>query len=46
MISDSFEPVSYNSSISLTLNYDDESEVRTAYAKLSKGSKSKYPLVF
>ncbi|OME88393.1 hypothetical protein BK120_03610 [Paenibacillus sp. FSL A5-0031] len=46
MISDSFEPVSYNRSISLVLNYDDESEVKMAYARLSKGSESKYPLVF
>ncbi|NOU72717.1 VOC family protein [Paenibacillus sp. LMG 31458] len=44
MISDSFEPVSYNRSISLALNYDDVSEARTAYAKLSEGGESIYPL--
>ncbi|OBZ11413.1 VOC family protein [Bacillus sp. FJAT-26390] len=43
MISDSFESVSYNRSISLALNYDDESEAATAYAKLSEGGESKYP---
>jgi PhnB protein len=42
-ISDSFEPVSYNRSISLALTYGDESEARMAYAKLSEGGKSKYP---
>ncbi|WP_282940542.1 VOC family protein [Paenibacillus sp. RC67] len=43
MISDSFEPVSYNRSISLALTYDDESEARKAYAHLSEGGESKYP---
>ncbi|MGO4697467.1 hypothetical protein AB4Z50_24595 [Paenibacillus sp. 2TAB26] len=38
MISDSFEPVTYNRSSSLVLNYHDESEVKMAYARLSKGS--------
>ncbi|NQX69927.1 VOC family protein [Paenibacillus alba] len=44
MMSDSFELVSYNRSICLALNYDDESEARTAYANLSEGGESKYPL--
>ncbi|MGE6226615.1 VOC family protein [Paenibacillus chitinolyticus] len=44
MLSDSFEPVSYNRNISLALNYDDVSEAETAYAKLSEGGESKYPL--
>ncbi|MFD0618340.1 VOC family protein [Paenibacillus sp. GCM10027629] len=44
MMSDSFEPVSYNRSISLALNYDEVSEAQTAYAKLSEGGVSKYPL--
>ncbi|MEC0244279.1 VOC family protein [Paenibacillus chitinolyticus] len=44
MLSDSFEPVSYTRSISLALNYDDLSEAGTAYAKLSEGGESKYPL--
>jgi PhnB protein len=43
MISDSFELVSYNRSISLALTYDDESEARMAYVKLSEGGESKYP---
>lgn len=43
MFADSFEPVSYNRNISLSLNYDDETEARTAYAKLSEGGESKYP---
>lgn len=43
MFADSFEPVSYNRCISLSLNYDDETEARTAYAKLSEGGESKYP---
>ncbi|OXM14645.1 VOC family protein [Paenibacillus herberti] len=43
MISDSFEPVSYNRNISISLNYDDVSEASTAYAKLSEGGESKYP---
>lgn len=44
MISDSFEPVLYNRSISLSLTYDDVSEAQAAYAKLSEGGESKYPL--
>ncbi|WP_054954751.1 VOC family protein [Paenibacillus dakarensis] len=44
MISDSFEPVSYSRSISLSLTYDDVSEAETAYAKLSEGGESKHPL--
>ncbi|SEG71720.1 VOC family protein [Paenibacillus sp. UNC499MF] len=44
MMSDSFEPVSYNRSICLALNYDDVSEAGNAYAKLSEGGESKYPL--
>ncbi|MGO4547365.1 VOC family protein [Paenibacillus sp. 2TAB23] len=44
MISDSFEPVAYNRSICLSLNYDDESEARTVYSKLSEGGESKFPL--
>jgi len=44
MMSDSFEPVSYNRSICLALNYDEVSEAQTAYAKLSEGGVSKYPL--
>ncbi|WP_018759399.1 VOC family protein [Paenibacillus terrigena] len=44
MMSDSFEPISYNRSISLALNYDEVSEAQTAYAKLSEGGVSKYPL--
>jgi len=44
MMSDSFEPVSYNRSISLALTYDDVSEAQTAYDKLSEGGVSKYPL--
>ncbi|MFD7523192.1 VOC family protein [Paenibacillus chitinolyticus] len=44
MLSDSFEPVSYNRNISLALNYDDVSEAAAAYAKLSEGGESKYPL--
>lgn len=44
MISDSFEPVSYNRCISLSLTYDDVSKAQTAYAKLSEGGESKYPL--
>lgn len=43
MISDSFEPVSYNRSISISLSYDDVSEASRAYAKLSEGGESKYP---
>lgn len=44
MISDSFEPVSYNRSVSLSLSYDDVSEAQTAYANLSEGGECKYPL--
>jgi len=44
MLSDSFEPVAYNRSISLSLSYDDLTEARAAYAKLSEGGESKYPL--
>jgi PhnB protein len=44
MMSDSFEPVLYNRSFSLALNYDDVSEASSAYAKLSEGGESKYPL--
>lgn len=36
MFADSFQLVSYNLSISLSLNYDDETEARKAYAKLSE----------
>jgi PhnB protein len=43
MMTDSFEPVSGSRSISLALNYDDESEARTAYAKLSEGGEIKFP---
>lgn len=43
MISDSFEPVLYNRSISLSLTYDDVSEAQAAFAKLSEGGESKYP---
>lgn len=44
MMSDSFEPVAYNRSICLALNYDELSEASNAYAKLSEGGESKYPL--
>ncbi|WP_236414745.1 VOC family protein [Paenibacillus sp. JJ-223] len=43
MLSDVFEPVSYNRSVSLSLTYNDEAEARAAYAKLSEGGESKYP---
>ncbi|MDR9852281.1 VOC family protein [Paenibacillus sp. VCA1] len=43
MLSDAFEPVSYNRSVSLSLTYNDEAEARAAYAKLSEGGESKYP---
>ena len=42
MMSDSFEPVT-GSRISLALNYDSESEAKTAFDKLSKGGEIKYP---
>lgn len=43
MMADSFEPVSYNRSFSISLSYDDLSEATTAYTKLSEGGESKYP---
>ncbi|KQL52738.1 glyoxalase [Heyndrickxia shackletonii] len=43
MISDSFVPVSGSRSISLALTYDNESEAREAYTKLSEGGEAKYP---
>lgn len=43
MLSDAFEPVMYSRSVSLSLTYNDESEARAAYAKLSEGGESKYP---
>lgn len=43
MMADSFEPVSYNRSISISLSYDNVSEAETAYANLSEGGESKYP---
>lgn len=43
MLSDVFERVSYNRSVSLSLTYNDEAEARAAYAKLSEGGESKYP---
>lgn len=43
MLSDVFEPVSYNRSVGLSLTYNDEAEARAAYAKLSEGGESKYP---
>jgi PhnB protein len=43
MLSDAFEPVSYNRSVSLSLTYTDEEEARAAYTKLSEGGESKYP---
>lgn len=43
MMADSFEPVSYNRSISISLGYDDLTEATTAYTKLSEGGESKYP---
>ena len=43
MISDSFEPVSGNRSISLALTYDNASEAGEAYAKLGEGGEHKYP---
>jgi PhnB protein len=45
MLSDAFEPVMYNRSVSLSLTYNNnnETEARAAYAKLSEGGESKYP---
>jgi PhnB protein len=43
MMADSFQPVAYNRSISISLGYDDTSEAATAYANLSEGGESKYP---
>lgn len=43
MMADSFEPVHYNRSISISLSYDDLSEATKAYAKLSEGGEKKYP---
>lgn len=41
--SDSFEPVSYTRSISLSLSYGDEVEARDAFSKLGDGGTVKYP---
>lgn len=43
MLSDSFEQVVSNRSISLALTYDNESEAREAYTKLGEGGENKYP---
>ncbi|MFM1652843.1 VOC family protein [Brevibacillus sp. B_LB10_24] len=43
MMSDSFEPVSGSRSICLALTFDDETEAKTAFAKLSEGGEIKYP---
>ncbi|MFS0873918.1 VOC family protein [Paenibacillus xylanilyticus] len=43
MMADSFEPVNYTRSISISLSFDDVSEATTAYAKLSEGGEMKYP---
>lgn len=43
MLSDSFEPVSNNRSISLALTYDNESEAREACAKLGEDGENMYP---
>jgi PhnB protein len=43
MLSDSFEQVVGNRSISLALTYDNESEAREAYTKLGEGGENKYP---
>ncbi|CAM3594737.1 VOC family protein [Marinicrinis lubricantis] len=43
MLADSFEEATYNRGICIALNYEDESEARMAYEKLSEGGESKYP---
>ncbi|MCM3636045.1 VOC family protein [Paenibacillus camelliae] len=43
MMADSFEPVNYNRSISISLSYDDVTEASTAYEKLSENGEKKYP---
>lgn len=43
MMADSFEPIAYSRSISLSLGYDEVSEATKAYANLSEGGESKYP---
>lgn len=43
MMADSFEPINYTRSISISLSFDNVSEATTAYAKLSEGGEKKYP---